>query len=277
MESAAAAICADPNKFQRALGGEAVDVNLFDVALLKSEDFVHWTHQCFQNGEWQSGHRISLVLRGPDNQPRQIQANCRVRQFAVAVEDQGPDFSLYPALHICAAQLLGGPGSRELGGDVLARVGFLRSRVAQLGRELAAAGHEQVRTLPPAALGHLGALQARNRCTALQAEISRLDTQARALEQAGRQLKDMWRQLADWPTGADAYGAAARLALVAYLMGETPVLSCPTNRDYNKRLDAEVKILATVTDCQRGHVPPTDLDTAIWDSARTAFGPQQEQ
>ena len=71
--------------------------------------------------------------------------------------------------------------------------------------------------------------------------------------------------------GAEAYGAAARLALVAYLMGETPLLSCSTDRDYNKRLDAEVKILATVTDCRGGQVPPAHLDTDTWDSARTEF------
>ena len=271
MESAAAAICADPDKYQRALGGEAVDVNLFDVALLKNEDFAPWTYQCIQHGEWRTGARLSLVLRGPDNESSRIRANCSVRQFALGVEDQGPNFSLCPDLHICAAQLLGSTDFRELGGDVLSRVGFLRSRVAQLGRELAAGGHEQVRTLPPRALDQSVGLQARNRIDSLQAGMSRLDRQARALEQAGRQLKDLWREHDGWPTGAEAYGAAARLALVAYLMGETPLLSCPTDRDYNKRLDAEVKILATVTDCQGGQVPPADLDMDTWDPARAVL------
>ena len=104
-----------------------------------------------------------------------------------------------------------------------------------------------------------------------QAEMARLDRQARALEQAGRQLKALWAEHNRWPAGADAYPAAARLSLVAYLMGETPVFSCASGRDCNKRLDTEAKILATVTDCQGGQVPPADLDTGIWDTARAAF------
>ena len=129
----------------------------------------------------------------------------------------------------------------------------------------------RVRTLPPPALERRGGLRTRNRVTVLQAEMARLEKNARALEQAGQQLKDLWAEQEKWPTGADAYGAAARLALVAYLMGETPVLSCPSGRDYNKRLDAEVKVLATVTDCRGGQVPPPDLDTDVWDTARAAF------
>ena len=153
----------------------------------------------------------------------------------------------------------------------MARVDKLRSRVARSGRELVAAGHEQARFFPPGAPGRPPGPPAGNRVTALRAEMSRLDRQARALEQAGQQLKDMWRASAKWPTGAHAYGAAARLALVAYLMGEVPLLSCSSRRDYNERLDAEVKILATVTDCRGGQVPPAGLDTDIWAPARATF------
>ena len=271
MESAAAAICADPDKFQRALGGETVDVKLFDVALLTGDEFRPWTHQYAQHRDWADGRQLRLHLRGPDNALCGVSANVNVRQFALSVEDQGPDFSNYDGRSACVVQLLGRLEARELGGDVLRRIEFLHSRIAQLGGEFTAAGYEQVRTLPPRALEQTGGLEARNRISGLQAEMARLERNARALEQAGRQLKHMWADQDEWPTGADAYKAAARLALVAYLMGETPVLSCLSGRNYTEILDAEVKILATVTDCQGGQVPPADPVTEIWDPARAVL------
>ena len=270
-DSAVAALCSDPDKLQRAMGGETADIKLFDVSLFTQNDCRPWVSHRGQHFVWQARLPNSLNLRGPNRALCQVSIKASIRQFALCVEDQGHDLSIYSDLTRGVVQLLGGMGSREPGGDLLARVDELRSRAAQLGPELAAGGHEQVRTLPPGALDQSVGPQARNRIDSLQAEMSRLDRQARALEQAGRQLKDLWREHDGWPTGAEAYGAAARLALVAYLMGETPLLSCPTNRDYNKRLDAEVKILATVTDCRGGQVPPAHLDTDMWDPARTEF------
>ena len=270
-ESAAAALCSDPEKLERAIGGAMADIKLFDVSLLAPGDVGPWIQQYVLNGRWQAGCRLRLTVGRPGVEFRQVSANASVRQFALSVEDQGPDFSNYVGLNPCVVKLLGGMDSRELGGDAKNRVKELRSRARQLGGELAGAGQARARALPPGALEHTRRLPAGNQVTALQAGASRLDRQARALEQAAQQLKDMWRAAAAWPTGADAYGAAARLALVAYLMGETPVLSCPVGRDYSRRLDADVKILATVTECQGGHVPPADLDLDAWDSARTVL------
>ena len=269
-ESAVAALCSDPDELQRAMGGETADIKLFDVSLFTQNDCRPWLSHHVQQF-WTLLPPRSLNLRDPDGALCQVSAKASIRQFALCVEDQGHDLSIHRDLTRSVVQLLGGMGSREPGGDLLARVDELRSRAAQLGRELAAGGQEQVRTLPPGALDQSVGPQARNRIDSLQAEMARLDRHARALEQAGRQLKDLWCEHDGWPTGDDAYGAAARLALVAYLMGETPLLSCSTDRDYNKRLDAEVKILATVTDCRGGQVPPADLDMATWDPARTVF------
>lgn len=271
MESAAAALCSDPNKLQCAMDGETADIRLFDVALLTRDEFRPWTEHYGQHRTWQAGRELRLSLRGPEGELHPVAANCNVRQFALSVEDHGPDFSNYAALNSCVVKLLGRTDSRELGGDVRTRADDLRSRAAELGGELAAAGYERVRTLPPRALEHPHGPQTRNRVAGLQAEMARLEKNARALEQAGRQLKDMWTSLDEWPTGADAYDTAARLALVAYLMGETPVLSCPVGQDYAGRLDAEVKVLATVTDSHGGHVPPPHMDTAIWDPARAVL------
>ena len=268
-ESDVAALCSDPDELQRAMGGETADIKLFDVSLFTQNDCLPW----IRHHIWQAGTLPplrSLQLRDPDGALCQVSVKACVRQFALCVEDRY-DFSNHQGLTEDVVQLLGGMDSREPGGDLLARVDELRSRAAQLGRELAAGDHAQVRTLPPGALDQSVGPQARNRIDSLQAEMSRLDRQARALEQAGRQLKDLWCEHDGWPTGDEAYGAAARLALVAYLMGETPVLSCPTDRDYNKRLDADVKILATVTDCRGGQVPPAHLDTDMWDSARAVL------
>ena len=272
-ESAAAALCSDPDELQRAMGGETADIKLFDVSLFTQNDFTPWVSHHLWQARTLPPLR-SLNLQGSDRALCQVSVKACVRQFALCVEHQGHNFSIRSGLTRGVVQLLGGMDSREPGGDLLARVDELRSRAAQLGRELAAGGQEQVRTLPPGALDQTGRLQARNRIDSLQAEMARLDRQARALEQAGRQLKDLWREHDGWPTGDEAYGAAARLALVAYLMGETPLLSCSTDRDYNKRLDAEVKILATVTDCRDGQVPPVDLDMDTWDPARTVFRKQ---
>ena len=275
MESAAAALCSDPAKLQRAfegaVKGKNVDIELFDISLLGDRDVRSWAQHYNDYRFSETPHQLTLNLRGPDREFHRVAAKGSVRQFAFSVADQGPDFTDYPGLNHCAVRLLGGMDSLDLGGDVRHRVEDLRARVRELGGEFVAAGHERVRTLPPGALEHRGGLQTRNRVAALQAEMARLDRQARALEQAGRQLKALWAEHDRWPTGADAYPAAARLALVAYLMGETPVFSCASGRDCNKRLDAEVKVLATVTDCRGGQVPPADLDTDIWDTARTAF------
>ena len=273
-ESAAAALCSNPENLHRALCDKKAGIRLFNVALLTQDERFQWGHQYCEYCHWEVGHGVRLNLRGPGREPCPVWATVSVRHFALCVDDQGLDLPFRVGRGENVVKLLGGMDSRELGGDVLARVKALRSRVRKLGGELAVAAHERVRTLPPGALAHSGGVQASNRVTALQAEMARLDRHARALEQAAQQLKDMWWIPSEWPTGADAYGAAARLALVAYLMGETPVLSCAGGRDYNKRLDAEVKVLATVTDCRGGQVPPADLDTDIWDTARTAFREQ---
>ena len=271
METAAAALYSDPDNFQRAVERKHPDIELFDVALLTRDDFQPWINQYCQLREWQDSCYLRLNLRGPDREPRTAYATVTARQFALSVEDQGPDFSSRRGLDECVVRLLGGTESRELGGDVLNRVDFLRSRVSQLGGELTAAGYEQVRTLPPQALERAVAFQKRNRVNALRAEMSRLDRHALALEQAGRQLKNMWCDHNAWPTGDDAYQAASRLALVAFLMGETPVLSCFSGRDFTGKLDAEVKILATVADCNGGHVPSPDMNTDHWDPARAVL------
>ena len=274
MESAAAALCSDPAGLRRTLDEEAAEIKLFGVSLLTSSDFAQWCYHYVERFTWPSPRQISLKLRGTCREPCRISAIVNVRQFALSVEEQGPDFTAYPGLNRYVVRLLGEMNSSALGGDARGRVEDLRARVRELGGELAAAGYRQVRTLPPRALGYRGGPQPGNRVAALQAELVRLEKNARALEQAGRQLKNLWMEQDQWPTGADAYRAAARLALLAYLMGETPVLSCASGRDYNRRLDAEVKVLATVTDCQGGQVPPADLDTDTWDTARAAFREQ---
>ena len=199
-ESAVAALCSDPDELQRAMGGEMADIKLFDVSLFTQNDYRPWIRHWGRQSASQARPPNNLNLRDPDGALCQVSVKACIRQFALCVEDQGHDFSIHHDLTRGVFQLLGGMGSREPGGDLLARVDELRSRAAQLGRELAAGGHEQVRTLPPGALDQTGRLQARNRIDSLQAEMSRLDRQARALEQAGRQLKDLWCEHDGWPT-----------------------------------------------------------------------------
>ena len=274
MESAAAALCSDPDRLEGALCGNSVEIGLFVVTLLTPNDMEPWTHQYVQHLNWQNGELLHLTLRGPEKELRRVWAVASVRQFVLSVQDQGPDFSGYQGLKPCVVNLLGDTRSRALGGAVKERIDLLRKRAEKCGGELVASGFQRVRALPSGAPAHPAALQARRTVARLQEELVRLEKQARALEQAGQQLKDSWTALDAWPTGTDAYKAAARLALVAYLMGETPVLCSPSGGDFTRRLDAEVKMLATLADCHHGHLPPDDLETETWESARASLTEQ---
>ena len=68
---------------------------------------------------------------------------------------------------------------------------------------------------------------------------------------------------------------AARLALIAHLMGCTPVTICGRSRRFSDKLDAEIKFLATVADNLNGHLPPLDREEAVWGRARSDFRPHQ--
>ena len=119
--------------------------------------------------------------------------------------------------------------------------------------------------------GHPDEITARQSLARLQQEAARLDRNTRSLAQAARQLKAQWMRHGDWPVGDAALGTAALLALVGHLMCETPLMSCAKDRDFTRRLDVEVKLLAAAADANDGHLPIVDADMEGWRSARSAF------
>ena len=194
MESAAAAICADPDKFQRALGGETVDVKLFDVALLTGDEFRPWTHQYAQHRDW--GRRAPAPLAPARSGQRAVRRFGNRQRSAVRALGGRPGSRFLelrqpqmPVLFSCSA----GSTARELGGDVTATI-ELNSCVPVLRNWVVKWLRRAMNESAPCRRGlwiKRGGLAARNTVTRLQAEMARLERNARALEQAGRQLKDM--------------------------------------------------------------------------------------
>ena len=154
-------------------------------------------------------------------------------------------------------RLLGPEGSSELGGDIKVRVDAMKSQVLKLRRELREVGWEHC-----ISTGTLGPLHPRTReleasLDGLEYQLKCLRKDCRSLVQAGEQLRAMYAAENDWPAGVEASReAAARLSLVAYLMGETPLVSCAKGRDFAEELLAEVKLLAAGAENRDGELPP---------------------
>lgn len=234
-EAAAAALAGDPEKCQRAVGGEIVDLNLCAITLFRSD-------QCVPFGEQDIGfrslNRLSptvLYLSRPADTPCAVQARIKVRRFCLS-ENGGP----MPAAALRAPgldlrRLLGSMLEWRLGGDAKTKVNGMNARARRVHGD----------------------------CGPLNDDRKRLERNARALTEAGQQLKALWLQRKEWPAGLGAHmKLASRLALVAYLMGETPLLS-GSDADLTGQLDAETKLLATVAHNSDGHVPPLDLDVDV--------------
>ena len=106
----------------------------------------------------------------------------------------------------------------------------------------------------------------------LERAMHRLEISARALQEAGRQVKQVWIDKGSEPVSEELRRqVAARLALIACLMNWTPVTVARIGYAAAETVDAEVKFLATVADCNAGHLPPIDRDEAIWGPARSDF------
>ena len=112
----------------------------------------------------------------------------------------------------------------------------------------------------------------RAECSGLKAKLELLEKNARTLEDAVRQLKTVWTAEEDWLSGEGQYlQVAARLVLVAHLVGWTPLLSCASGGGLTDELDAEIKSLAAVAWSQGGHLPPFERDHRVREEARREF------
>ena len=112
----------------------------------------------------------------------------------------------------------------------------------------------------------------RAECSGLKAKLELLEKNARTLEDAVRQLKAERTAEEDWLSGEGQYlQVAARLALVAHLVGWTPLLSCASGRGLTDELDAEIKFLAAVAWSRGGRLPPFERDPRVREAAREEF------
>ncbi len=84
--------------------------------------------------------------------------------------------------------------------------------------------------------------------------IARLDKDMGKLTYAASQLKEIWREGSFMAGDREPYKMVSRLALVAHLMGETPLFNCKSGKDRTGQLDAEVKCLAAFAE-KNGYIP----------------------
>ena len=91
----------------------------------------------------------------------------------------------------------------------------------------------------------------------MDAKIARLERNIRTLDEAGRQLKALWINEHRVTVDVDAHvRRGGAVCADGPLMGETPLLSCMSKRNFTSGLEAVVKSLAAYADSNDGHLPP---------------------
>ena len=302
-EMAAAALVSNPEKFEKALAGETVDIGLSSTSLLTPDVLRHVTgmntrderkmlsHQKAAFAELARGGAVELDVRDHEGRPRTVTANVSVRQFnfgvnagavqglrlgsATLVPSRAPGVRNLVGWGFAMTdndpnlrKLLGPPGSGWLEGDVAARAHTMLERARELndGR-LNDLDGELARAEP----GSPNAVAAERERAAVTEQIATLEKNARTLIQAARDVKTIWESKDYRRGGGDPFKMVSRLVLVSHLMGETPLFNCKSGKDRTGQLDAEVKFLATVADERDGRLPHVDREMERWRSTRGDF------
>ena len=260
-EVAVAALVSDPAKFQSALEGNTVNLNLSSISLLTPDRLRAKLRPSGNEREMLQRQTIALkalaqeqplelTVRDNAGQLRTIKANINVRTFnfgvngaavgkmyhipstapgwkqlmgwGYAMEKNDPDLT----------QLLGGTGA-GLGGDV-------GDKLVEINRE-----REQLRNDL-----REGRVTAENQ-TEVGRRVSALDKQYQNLHTAASDAKRIWQERSFIRGGEDPYKMVSRLALVGNLMDETPLFNCKSGKDRTGQLDAEVKYLAALAEHEK--------------------------
>ena len=273
LETAAAALVANPEKFQRALGGETVDLNLHCVSLLDRDDIMLWIGQASAFDRLVRSSPVLLRVCDIDGAPRPVRVNVEVRQLAVWVDGERRQVFGRPreAVH----RLLGPAVTEVPGGAVRTRIEAMLSRARALSNDIGSLGSGYVESCNKLGIGHPRSVALLARQSGLLDEQELLKLNARSLDEAARELKRIWAAHNGWPCGAAAFEQVLpRLVLLGQWMGETPVMSCRAGSFRARQLDREVKFLATATNSLYGHLPRLDLNSEGWERARRGFTPQ---
>ena len=301
-EMAVAALVANPERFEKALAGETVDIDLSSISLLTPDSLRHMigknakderamlNHQTTAFAQLGQGGAVELQVRDHEGKPRTVTANVNVRQFnfgvnegavqgvslgPVSVPSHAPGFRDLMGWGFAMAnndpnlrRLLGPQGSGKLEGDAAARVHSMLTQANELRDDRLS---ELKADLALAEPDSPEAVTVQGEIAALTERIDTLERNARTLSRAAHDIKTIWESKDYRRGGGDPYKMVSRLALVSHLMGETPLFNCKSGKDRTGQLDAEVKFLATVADERDGRVPSVDRDMGVWRSARSDF------
>ena len=161
-----------------------------------------------------------------------------------------------------ATELLGSPGAHELGGDVGNKVDAMKTRASELRRECRALGFRYSQSVTSSCADHPQVRKMHDRLVRLSDEITHLESNSRTLEYAAADFRSVLGGRSP-PLNADEarnslarpLALAARFALVAHLMGGTPLLSCATGKDYVRQVESEIESLVTFAANRGGCIP----------------------
>ena len=279
METATAALVADPEKYQSALDGTTVNLGLTSISLLTRDELGQWDDQYRAFAELERSSPIRLSVQTPEGSLHPVNASVRVRQFVVSAEDEPFSGGRQNERHRRSfsdafERLLGSADSPELGGDAAIRIVEMNDRIAQSRLELDELKRQNSLVQAEGRVVSIDAFLQDFNLSARNVELVLEERSVRTLEAAGKQLKSILVSAGDRPAGKEERGnAMARVALVTHLMGETPLLSCMSGRHFTQRLDSEIKLLATVAEMLDGGLPSLELDVdrAALQAARDAF------
>ena len=261
-ELAAAALVSDPEKFQSALRGEVVTLNLSSISLLTpdnlrplikgpgSNEKAMLKIQTAALSGLEKDSPVTLKLRNGDGNLQEVRANINVRTFNFGVNGgavgqmmkipsetpawrnlMGWGFAMErnnPEL----TTLVGPPGSGAIGGHVRQKLDRMETQKRQLQGSL----RQMADTRASAAQQEV------------EQKIARLDKDMIKLSSTAGQLKGIWREGSFITGDREPYKMVSRLALVVHMMDETPLFNCKSGKDRTGQLDAEAKCLAAFTE-----------------------------
>ena len=273
-ETAAAALVADPEKLQRALAGERVDLTLCSISLLDPEDSHGWQNQAEAFDTLSRETPVELAVCSMDGKPHRVSANVRVRQFVLQSDPTCAAIDRHARDYESFTRLLGFGYTQAVGGEVGARVGDMNARNSRLREDSLALEQDQARCAAKLGADNPQSVAMLEALDEMKTARSNLERDARSLEQAGQQLKTIWVEDGgfEWPAGADIHKTvASRLALVGHLMGETPALISSNSQRLEQEIQPEAMFVAAAAHRLDGYVPPVDLSGEDWQQVRDSF------
>lgn len=272
-EMAVTALVTDPAKFQSALDGKVVTLDLSSISLLtpdhlrpivagsKSNEKAMLKYQTAALRGLAKNNPATLKVRDAAGELKTVRANINVRTFNFGVNGGAVgSMKLAKVVKIPShthgwsslmgwksameqnnpelASLLGPDSESALGGDARERLDQMITERVELRARLTG-------------INDAAPVQSAEEHQQIEEKIAQLDKDITKLAETAKQLKDIWTEGSYLSGGQDPYKMVSRLALMTHLMGETTLFNCKSGKDRTGQLDAEVKCLATYAE-ERG-------------------------